>query len=102
MIHHRLEDGQISAQENEPVEIRVPGQGATGYLWSIEADSERVQVLDHLLEPNSDTFGGIATESFVLLPMKKGKTRVRFALSAPWEASPADVRVIELEVLESL
>ena len=94
---HTLNEVDIEAHKCEPVEIKVTGSGTTGYLWNIEADQERVKIIDHKLEPSDESFGASGEESFVLEPLAEGETKVRFTLTAPWEAEPAEVHVINLK-----
>ena len=93
---HTLDEGRILTELGRPVEIRLSGHGASGYLWMVECDTEKVRVVSHDVTPNVESFGAGGEESFLFDPIATGDTTITFSLSAPWEEDPAEVRTIEL------
>ena len=93
---HTLNEGNIVAHTREPIEIKVKGYGATGYMWHVEVDSNQIRVVDHKLEPDLAAFGAGGEESFILEPLAAGELEVKFTLAAPWEAEPVEVHIISL------
>jgi predicted secreted protein len=93
---HSLDEGWIESSPNEPVEIVVRGAGSTGYEWSVEADADRVRILEHGREP-AETIGGAGTERFVIEPLTEGPTQLRFELRRPWEEQAAESREVTLQ-----
>ena len=93
---HTLDEHNIVAGFRDLLNIQVEGHGATGYLWDIEYDTDRVRVIEHNFIPNQSAFGAGGKESFVLEPVATGDTDIKFVLSAPWEEEPAEVHTIKL------
>ena len=93
---HTLTEGHIVSSPHEPIEVKVKGYGATGYMWNVEANADQVRVVDHKLEPDLSAFGASGEESFILEPLVEGESEVTFTLAAPWENEPAKVHVLHL------
>ena len=89
---------KVRAKAGESVEIELHGAGTTGYLWLCEADDRTVDVLDRIVDADTQSFGGKGRETFVLRPQRKGVTSLRFVLKRPWENEPLEVEEVELEV----
>lgn len=91
----------IFARVNEPFTISLPANPTAGYEWN--ADYDYV-----LLKQESAQFGpaGSGTEqmgiggafTFVFLPMKPGKSTIRFVYKRSWENIVADTRVFYVEI----
>lgn len=93
---HTLNERHIVAHVREPIEVKVKGYGATGYMWKVAVNASKIRVLDHKFEPDLTAFGAGGKESFILEPLARGETEVKFTLAAPWEDEPAEVHVIHL------
>lgn len=93
---HTLDERRIVSRAREPIEVKVKGHGSTGYMWTVEVNANRVRIVDHKFEPDLTAFGAGGKESFILKPLAKGETKVKFTLAAPWDAEPVEVHVIHL------
>lgn len=93
---HTLNERHIVARAREPIEVKVKGYGATGYMWKVAVNANKVRVVDHKFQPDLTAFGAGGKESFILEPLTRGETEVKFTLAAPWEDEPAEVHVIHL------
>ena len=100
MLTHEIIEGRVFVQEGEPVELKVRAPGATGYLWSLNCDTQQIEVVDHRRVPNVRTFGGRGEESFIVRLLKGNRAELQFTLKAPWEAEPQECRKVILQTEE--
>ena len=63
---HTLNEGHIVAPVHEPIEVKVKGHGATGYMWKVATNASKVRVVDHKFKPDLTAFGAGGEESFIL------------------------------------
>lgn len=96
-----LETPKARVRAGEPLEIRLPAIGATGNVWTVHTDSNRVQVLGHEKRPSETSFGGGGEEVFRLRPVGEGRSVVRFRLGAPWRKVSAEEHELQLDVFRS-
>lgn len=94
-----LSTQQAEVERGVPVDVQVPAKGATGHVWSIEADPGQVRVLGHTKRPSEESFGGGGVEVFTLQPLTEGRTTINFQLGAPWKKAPAEKHELSLDVL---
>ncbi len=55
--------GSTIRTAGEPLEIEVVGSGATGHLWNVITDRDRVEVAEHHIHPDESAFGAPGRES---------------------------------------
>jgi predicted secreted protein len=80
------------------LKVEVPAKGATGHVWSIDADPNDVRILEHVKRPSEHSFGGGGVEIFTLQTMHEGRSEVRFHLGAPWKKEPAEEHTLSIDV----
>lgn len=93
-------DIEITTGLNQAVRLRVPGAGATGLVWDIEAPSP-VTAVQPDPEPTT-TFGGGGIQSFLITCPIAGEYSVRLILHAPWRRQPEQTTVITLRVTDDI
>ena len=74
---HTLKERHIVARAREPIEVKVKGYGATGYMWKVAVNANKVRVVDHKFQPDLTAFGAGGKESFILEPLTRGETEVK-------------------------
>jgi predicted secreted protein len=96
-----LGTAEVRVSPGDSVKVEVPAKGATGHVWSIQADPKDVRVLGHTKQPSELTFGGGGVEVFTLQPMHEGRAEIRFQLGAPWKKEPAEEHTLSIDVSKS-
>ena len=93
-----LSTPQVQVERGVPVDVEVPAKGATGHVWTVQADPSQVRVLAHTRRPSEESFGGGGVEVFTLEPLTQGRSTITFQLGAPWKKSPAEEHRLDLDV----
>jgi hypothetical protein len=93
-----LSTPHVNVERGVPVDVEVPAKGATGNVWTIQADPTQVRVLAHTKRPSEGSFGGGGVEVFTLEPLASGHSTVIFELGAPWRKIPAETHQLDLDV----
>lgn len=93
-----LETPEVRVAPGASVRVEVPAKGATGHVWTVDADPSEVRILDHTREPSRESFGGGGVEVFTVQPLREGRATVRFRLGAPWRKEAAETHDLSIEV----
>jgi predicted secreted protein len=93
-----LSTPQVQVERGVPVNVEVPAKGATGHVWTVQADPSQVRVLAHTSRPSEDSFGGGGVEVFTLEPLTQGHSTITFQLGAPWKKNPSEEHQLDLDV----
>lgn len=88
----------VSVGTGDSLKVEVPAKGATGNVWSIQADPNDFRVIDHTKSPSELSFGGGGVEVFTLQAIHEGQSEIRFKLGAPWKAEPAEEHTLSINV----
>jgi predicted secreted protein len=96
-----LDTPEIRLESGAAVNVEVPAKGATGHVWTVDADPKQVRVLAHTKRPSTDSFGGGGVEIFTLQPLSEGHSTIRFQLGAPWKKGPTEEHELALDVSSS-
>ncbi|MEA2935282.1 MAG: Chagasin family peptidase inhibitor [Variibacter sp.] len=82
-------DRDLQVRSGEEVTLEVPGANTTGYLWRLEANPEDVEIVDHQVLPNTESFGGAGIERFTVKSTRDGDSTLKLELKRPW--GPDDI-----------
>ena len=91
-----LKNYTIRVNPEEIFELEVPGSGTTGYLWNLEVDIEKLEIIDHQIIADNTSFGGSGQEIYRLKTLEPGQIELKMILKAPWEPNPAEVHVLNI------
>jgi predicted secreted protein len=92
---------EVHAKPGDPISVQVPAMGASGNVWTVQADPSHVRVLGHEKRPSETSFGGGGVEIFTVQPLDEGQTTVVFRLGAPWKREPAEKHELLIDVSNS-
>jgi predicted secreted protein len=95
-----LRTPEVVLHPGATVEVEVPSKGATGHVWTVKADPQKVRIVEHRREAATTTFGGGGIETFTLQPLVEGRSTVTFELGAPWRKGTAEEHEFALDVRE--
>lgn len=86
----------VDAEIGRTLEFALPGGGTTGYRWEVQpADGVEVK---RLPPRRVAAFGGAAPDIFQVTPQRAGDISLQLELRAPWQAEPAETRVVTLRI----
>jgi predicted secreted protein len=91
----------IRAKVAEPFAITLPANPTTGYEWSADYDYVLLKQDSLRFEAaSSDAMrvGAKGASIFVFLPLKPGKSTIRFVYKRSWENIVADTRVFYVDI----
>jgi len=89
----------IRARVNEPFTISLPANPTTGYEWKADYDYVLLKQESAQFERgDSQAVGSGGTSVFVFLPVKPGKSTIRFVYKRSWENIVADTRSFHVEI----
>lgn len=86
----------VDADIGRALEFAFPGAGTTGYRWEARP-TDGVEV-ERLPARPATSFGGASRDIFQVTPRRRGDISLRWELRAPWQAEPAEVRMVTLRI----
>ena len=86
----------VDADIGRTLELSVPGGGTTGYRWEARpADGVEVERLP--MRPRA-AFGDASRDILKVTPRRAGDISLQLELRAPWQAEPAETRVVVIRI----
>jgi inhibitor of cysteine peptidase len=96
--------GAVQVAAGGLVEVELPGNPTTGYIWQVTANDESILLpLSYEFAPDSDAIGAGGVERFSFQVMAPGVVELEFANSRPWEidVEPAQTFAVSVEAMNA-
>ena len=89
------ENGEtISLQVGDTIQVRLPENPSTGYLWQLasEEDFNLRLISAEYATPQSSAFGARGMRVFLFKAVRPGEAEIQLIHKRPWEASAGENR----------
>lgn len=91
-------ESAISAHAGDVLEIVLPENATTGYLWHAEEPVPETEVRPALFQPGGDAIGAGGSRVFEVEPKSAGERTLSFVLRRPGDPRIAERRTFRLAV----
>lgn len=99
MITEGDNGGAVQVAAGGLVEVELPGNPTTGYIWQVTANDESLLLpLSYEFTPDSEAMGAGGVERFGFQVMAPGVVALEFANSRPWETDIEPVQTFAVSV----
>ena len=86
----------IETAVGESMDISIPANPTTGYMWEIEFCDSRLECFELSYRRTSHKIGGGGIQRFEVTAQEAGDFSVRFRLKRPWETEAKEVRIYKI------
>jgi predicted secreted protein len=91
---------KLTARPDEELDVVINEPVGGGYKWRVASADPTVDVQQKREPAAGGAVGAAKSLTLVMRPRQRGHHRVVMELSRPWEAMPAERRIIDIDVAD--